>query len=413
MPKKERNIKTSAFTLRFANSGKRQVIADFLKEYTLTANRFIGYFWAHPFDKRMVTKEIYSTVESRLSAKARQVCAAQALGIVRSVKAKQQRRIYRFNKLTEEQKFESAAKLFKKIEETKLSKPYVSGIRPELTSSLVEIVFSDESSFNGWLNLGALHLDGASGPIRIPLRKHKHFNDLANKGKVLKSVLLSKNSVDLRIEIPTTPKRTEGSTIGLDIGFLDVWKTSDGQSPPEDTHGWTLPEIIAKICRKKPGSHACARAQAHRKNYINFCLNNLDLGDVKVLRLEEIKDLRRGRRTSSALRHWTYTDISRKLVDLCIQSGVRPEYTDPAFTSQRCSVCGWVKKTNRNGKSFECTSCGFATDADLNAAINISLDLVLLPDRKELDNRTGFYWKVRQEPIVPDTQKKVNYLGCP
>ena len=44
---------------------------------------------------------------------------------------------------------------------------------------------------------------------------------------------------------------------------------------------------------------------------------------------------------------------------------------DPRFTSQKCSECGHTEKGNRAESVFKCLSCGFATDADTNAAINI------------------------------------------
>lgn len=44
---------------------------------------------------------------------------------------------------------------------------------------------------------------------------------------------------------------------------------------------------------------------------------------------------------------------------------------NPAYTSQTCSACAHVEKTNRQGKAFLCVACGHAMDADLNAALNI------------------------------------------
>jgi putative transposase len=45
---------------------------------------------------------------------------------------------------------------------------------------------------------------------------------------------------------------------------------------------------------------------------------------------------------------------------------------NPAYTSQTCSECGYVDKKNRKTQeSFECQSCGFECNADINAAINI------------------------------------------
>ena len=51
----------------------------------------------------------------------------------------------------------------------------------------------------------------------------------------------------------------------------------------------------------------------------------------------------------------------------------RVEKVNPAFTSQRCSVCGHVDARSRESQArFVCTACGFAGNADVNAARNIA-----------------------------------------
>jgi putative transposase len=51
----------------------------------------------------------------------------------------------------------------------------------------------------------------------------------------------------------------------------------------------------------------------------------------------------------------------------------RVEKIKPAFTSQRCSACGHVDPESRESQArFVCTACGFAGNADVNAAINIA-----------------------------------------
>jgi len=51
----------------------------------------------------------------------------------------------------------------------------------------------------------------------------------------------------------------------------------------------------------------------------------------------------------------------------------RVEKVSPAFTSQRCSACGHVDAKSRESQArFVCTSCGFACNADVNAAQNIA-----------------------------------------
>ena len=51
----------------------------------------------------------------------------------------------------------------------------------------------------------------------------------------------------------------------------------------------------------------------------------------------------------------------------------RVERISPAFTSQRCSACGLVDRKSRESQAvFRCTACGYALNADVNAAKNIA-----------------------------------------
>ncbi len=51
----------------------------------------------------------------------------------------------------------------------------------------------------------------------------------------------------------------------------------------------------------------------------------------------------------------------------------RVEKIRPAYTSQRCSACGQVDGKSRESQAvFRCTACGFACNADVNAARNIA-----------------------------------------
>jgi transposase len=51
----------------------------------------------------------------------------------------------------------------------------------------------------------------------------------------------------------------------------------------------------------------------------------------------------------------------------------RVERVPPAYTSQRCSACGHVARDNRESQAvFRCTACGYACNADVNAARNIA-----------------------------------------
>ena len=62
---------------------------------------------------------------------------------------------------------------------------------------------------------------------------------------------------------------------------------------------------------------------------------------------------------------------------------------NPAYTSQRCSVCGHVHADNRKGELFRCLACGHTDHADVNAARNIlAAGLAVLAGQGEIP--TGY-----------------------
>jgi putative transposase len=51
----------------------------------------------------------------------------------------------------------------------------------------------------------------------------------------------------------------------------------------------------------------------------------------------------------------------------------RVEQVSPAFTSQRCSACGHIAAESRKSQAlFVCVACGYACNADVNAAKNVA-----------------------------------------
>jgi transposase len=62
--------------------------------------------------------------------------------------------------------------------------------------------------------------------------------------------------------------------------------------------------------------------------------------------------------------------LVRRLAD---KAPGRGQKIKPAFTSQRCSACGQVDADSRESQAgFVCTACGYACNADVNAATNIA-----------------------------------------
>jgi len=392
-------IRSSKLSTKFSNKEKKQNLILFIDEYKKVTQFFIDLLWEKDDVPKLLPKEVTSQVETWLSARAVQCAAKQASGIIRGTKKKNKERQYVYEQLLKSNLFKKARKLKNFI--NKNDKPNIKYLNPELDSRFVSFDFENETSFDIWLTFSSL---GNKLKIEIPLKKTKHFNSL--NGKIKTGIRLNAKHVTFMFE-SEVEKKTIGETIGLDIGINVVVTTSNGQFKEEDEHGWTFNKIIQRLNKKVKGSKGYAKVQQQRTSFINWNINNLNLSNVKTLKLEKIKNVRKGKRTSRFLNRWTYAEIKGKLELTCEKLGVQVIYVSPTYTSQRCSSCGWVRRGNRKGQEFRCNQCSNTMNADLNAARNIVTNLRPIGTKERLlqNNRTGFYWKeVGQDLMVPVVQ---------
>ena len=405
-------IITTKHTINHANTSKLSNISDFIDEYRRIAQIYIDHMWTglkwtvknkqHTFNATYLLDHprMWSTVELNkelnlntfLSARALKCCITQVCGMIGSAVEKQRKRRFIANRRrSSHQKI--SRRLRKAIRAHKPVKPNVSDINPEINSICVDIQESD-NSFDYFIQLRSLVNDKKNFKLNIPIKHHRHSRKWST-GDLKNSISLSKNNIDLRWEIKTT-KKTIGKIVGADQGLKDVLTLSDEQvTPKTDCHGHSLESITDKLARRKKGSNGFGRAQDHRKNFVNWSINQLNLSDIREIRLEEIKNIRYKTPTSRKMSHWCNTLIRDKLVSSCEENEVRCTLQSSTYRSQRCNQCGLVRKANRKKKVYSCSNCGLELDADYNASLNHQHDL---PDvsyalRKLNLNRTGFFWQ--------------------
>ena len=149
------------------------------------------------------------------------------------------------------------------------------------------------------------------------------------------------------------------------------------------------------MTNKKKGSKSFKRTQSHRKNFINWSINQLNFTNVKEIRLEKIWNIGYKSRTSRMMSHWTNTLIRDKIENKCEEEGIRLIHQSSTYRSQRCSGCGVVRKSNRKGKIYSCKHCLLEMDADLNASLNHIVNLPEIPYdllKLQMNRGDGFYW---------------------
>lgn len=94
-----------------------------------------------------------------------------------------------------------------------------------------------------------------------------------------------------------------------------------------------------------------------------------------VIQMEDLSNIARGDRKNTILGSWSYYDLQQKVKYKAEEVGIEVRFIKPSFTSQRCSKCGHIEKKNRESQSiFRCKNCNFSTNADFNAAKNISTE---------------------------------------
>jgi putative transposase len=400
-------IRSSKVSLKFANTGKREALSGFIAAYRDVVEQAVDLLWTSDSVPSLLPQELTKQLVTDLSARAVQCAGKQASGIVRATRDKQKKRLWMIRKLTEENQLVKARKLQVVYDRVAAEKPELRAVNPELDARFVKVDFSSATSFDGWLALSSL---GQKLRLEMPFKKTKHFNKLMETGKLRPGVRISGRSATFMFELPDPPTRTDGITLGVDIGQKNTISVSSGWSSSANNHGHSLTSVQAALSRKTKGSKGFARAVAHRTNYINWSINQMDLAGVRQVNRENIRNLRKGKRSSRILSHWTYTEIFDKLDRYCAERGVLVNTVSPTYTSQRCSAegCGWTRRSNRKGKLFRCGKCAFTLDADLNASRNLALQLPEISRKQRLSqiSRVGFYWYASgQEPIVPAVQK--------
>lgn len=354
-------IRSTKVSINSARVKKRCNVNIFLEEYRRVIAQFVDLLWEEKDVPSLLPKKFTTQVQTWLTARMIQCCGKQASGIVRGTRKKYEQRNWRLAKLKQEGK---DTKILEKAI-TPISKPDLTSVSAELDERFIKVDLDNQTSFDGWITIGCI---GRKMKLVLPFKRHKHFNELDESGEMTKGARIGRKNVTFIFNLPDVPKKRNGEILGIDIGVTNCIATSQDNLSKKDVHGHTLTSIMKKLSLRKKGSNGFRQAQNHRKNYINWAVNQLDLTGVKEIRRENIKNLRKGKKSSRFLAHWTYTDIFDKLDRLCEKQGVLVTKVNPAYTSQICAKCG--TKGKRRGKHFSC-SCRITTDSDLNAALNI------------------------------------------
>lgn len=210
--------------------------------------------------------------------------------------------------------------------------------------------------------------------------------------------------VSIQCEIETEhPLPNLGPAVGIDLGIAKPLVFSTGEMVilprTSDKERRKLATLQQRLARRTKGSRNRRKAQiaiarfqaklarrrkdaAHKattkiaKNHGLIVVEDLKVRNMTASASGTVEEPGRNVRQKAGLNR-SMLDVApsqiRQMLDYkAAWYGSRFVAVPAAYTSQRCSVCGYVHKDNRQSQAeFLCLDCGHAENADVNAAKNI------------------------------------------
>ena len=223
----------------------------------------------------------------------------------------------------------------------------------------------------------------------------------------------------------------DGRIVGLDRGVYNIVTTSDGTHygakdarRVKRKYNHVRSELQEKgtrsAKRRLNAISGCEKRFVHDQNHcISKKLANTD-GDVSIYVLEDLSSMNmlrlRGKSNKTMrkwLSAWSYSDLEFKLIYKCRRNGIRVEFVDARYTSQKCSVCKTIDKASRKGNRYVCRHCGNEMHADVNAAINIRDNYITRIEQSgQAAVNQPYGWSATGKPATEPVGKTLTSKPC-
>ena len=194
----------------------------------------------------------------------------------------------------------------------------------------------------------------------------------------------------IQAEQEMEPLPQTGNAVGLDVGLKSFVVDSDGNSA-ENPRFAEKAAIKVKSIQKRPsraeeGSNnrqklkdkldkVHERINNQRSNFLHT-LSRMYINEYDIICVEDLDAKGLNEKGSSKGTHRNIQDASWSKFAFMLSykaqsAGRKLIAVDPRNTSQRCSSCSSVVKKELSDRVHVCPYCGFSSDRDYNAAMNI------------------------------------------
>jgi IS605 OrfB family transposase len=255
----------------------------------------------------------------------------------------------------------------------------------------------DDRILNWYVDKGEVSIWSVDGRLRLPFVCGEYQRALLAYRQGESDLAFVDGSFYLlsTVSIPDPPLIETDGVLGVDLGIVQLATDSEGnQYSGEAVKSCRRRAQSNRSCLQKRGTKRAKRTLKQRSRKASrFCRwvnHNISKAIVaaavlsrKAISLEDLKGIReRGsafsRETRWQLGNWAFNQLASFIVYKAKRAGVPVVFVDPRNTSRTCSRCGYCDKGNRKSQSqFLCLECGFAVNADFNAALNIGARAVV------------------------------------
>jgi len=192
---------------------------------------------------------------------------------------------------------------------------------------------------------------------------------------------------------PTLIKKPE-VVMGVDLGIKNIAVCSTGKffrSGLLNDKRRQFREKRANLQSKgtRSSKRVLQRISGRENRFVNWILHTISRQivdeaishKVQVIAFEKLTNIRERvkqwrKKERAKVNLWAFSKLQQYVQYKALEVGINTIFVSAEHTSQRCSKCGHIEASNRNGLNFACKHCGYSLNSDGNASKNIAFKVL-------------------------------------
>lgn len=232
-----------------------------------------------------------------------------------------------------------------------------------------------------------ISISSIKGRLKFGFNSNKQLNKYVDWKPKAGMLIYRNNNLFLNVVIekekPTTQQATAKDVLGIDRGINNILVCSNNQffNSKNLKRVKGKYQYLKRVLQSKGTKSAKQKLKiisGKEKRFVTDTNHRLSKAiaesEFKVFALERLSRMIKksnGKQFNRMLGNWSYNEFELFLSYKAEALGKQVVKINPRYTSQKCSNCNVIKKTNRKGSWYSC-ACGFQLHADLNASRNIA-----------------------------------------